>query len=66
MNIDRHLEVQKKCAERAEYFRALDFVNLATVFEEAVNALSELVEVINKLNTPAVVTIDVPEAGGNG
>lgn len=66
MNIDKHLMVQKKCAERAEYFKALDFVNLATVFEEAANALSELVEVINKLNTPAVVTIDVPEEGGNG
>ena len=66
MNIDKHREVQAQCVERADYFKAIDFPIIASTFESAANSLQELIETIDKLNNPTMVTIAVPEEGGNG
>lgn len=66
MNIDKHREVQAQCAERADYFKANNFSIIASAFEAAAKSLQELIETIDKLNNPTMVTIAVSEEGGNG
>jgi hypothetical protein len=66
MNIDKHREVQAQCAERADYFKVIDFPIIASTFESAANSLQELIETIDKLNNPTMATITVSEEGGNG
>jgi hypothetical protein len=66
MNIDKHRDIQAQCLKKAEYFKSIDFPNIASTFESAANSLQELIETIDKLNNLTVATTIVSEEGGNG
>lgn len=49
MDLSKHIKVAEDCAERSEYFKALQFEKLATAFQEASISLKEMVELIQKV-----------------
>ena len=50
MDLTKHKEVMANCESKAEYFKNLDFTNIAETFTKAAESMKELVGVLEKLN----------------
>ena len=53
MEVSQHEQVYQEMAERANYFRNIDFPTIAAAFQKAADSLRILIDTINKLNAPA-------------
>lgn len=61
MDISPHKKIQQECADKAKYFAKIDFNIIADNFQRAADAMKELIDTIEKLNTLEEVSQETNE-----
>jgi hypothetical protein len=51
MDLTAHKQTQQMCADKARYFTNIDFPNLAANFQQAADAMAELIAALEKIES---------------